>query len=66
MLGAKVKAMLDGRAHASVDDIKEVLLPAMRHRVLLNFEGETEGYTADDVLADIKSNLATQVEMVAN
>ena len=66
VLGAKVKALLDGRAHASVEDIKEVLLPAMRHRVLLNFEGEAEGHTADDVLADIKNNLATQAEMVTS
>jgi MoxR-like ATPase len=39
---AKVRALLDGRAHVSVEDIKAVLLPAMRHRVLLNFEGQAE------------------------
>ena len=60
VLGAKVKALLDNRVHVSIDDIKRVLLPAMRHRILLNFEGQAEGITTDMVLEDIKENLAVE------
>ena len=60
VLGAKVKALLDGRAHASVEDITAVLPPVLRHRVLLNFEGQAEGITPDMVINDIVDNLPVQ------
>ncbi len=62
VLGGKVKAMLDGRAHVSTDDIKAILLPALRHRVLLNFEGQAEGITPDMVLNDIMDTLPVEAE----
>jgi MoxR-like ATPase len=62
VLGGKVRAMLDGRAHVSIDDIKSLLLPALRHRVLLNFEGQAEGITPDMVLNDIADHLPTEAE----
>ena len=43
VLAAKVRAMLDERYHVSFDDIAESYLPALRHRMLLNFEGQAEG-----------------------
>jgi len=49
-LGAKIRALLDGRFHVSFQDIKDVATPAMRHRLILNFEGEAEGITTDMVL----------------
>ncbi len=52
MLAAKARAMLDGRYHVSFDDITSVALPALRHRVLLNFEGQAEGIQNDDVIAE--------------
>jgi MoxR-like ATPase len=52
-LGAKVRALLDGRFHVSFQDIKDVATPAMRHRVILNFEGEAEGITTDMVLEKV-------------
>jgi len=52
-LGSKVRALLDGRFHVSFKDIKEVAIPAMRHRIILNFEGEAEGITTDMVLEKI-------------
>ncbi len=57
VLAAKVQALLDDRAHVSIDDVKRVTLPAMRHRILLNFEGQAEAITTDMVLEDIKENL---------
>jgi MoxR-like ATPase len=57
VLGGKVKALLDGRAHCSIDDVRSVLLPSLRHRILLNFEGQAEGITTDMILDDIVDNL---------
>ena len=52
-LGSKVRALLDGRFHVSFQDIKDVVVPAMRHRVILNFEGEAEGITSEAVVRSI-------------
>jgi MoxR-like ATPase len=64
-LGAKLLAMLDGRYNASFSDVKKVYLPAMRHRVLLNFEGEAEGITTDRVLNEILDRTPTLTEAAA-
>ena len=52
-LGSKVRALLDGRYHVSFEDVRRVFLPAMRHRVLLNFEAQAESIDPDKVLLDI-------------
>jgi len=64
-LGAKLNALLDGRFNASFSDIQKVFLPAMRHRVLLNFEGEAEGIHTDDVLQEIIEKTPTMAEAAA-
>jgi MoxR-like ATPase len=53
VLAAKVRAMLDERYHVAFSDLTEMFLPAMRHRVMLNFEGQAEGVSNDDVLNEI-------------
>jgi len=57
ILGAKVRALLDGRANVSIDDIRAIMLPALRHRCLLNFEGEAEGRSTDEVIRNIIETL---------
>jgi len=52
-LGSKVRALLEGRFNVSFEDVRRVFLPAMRHRVLLNFEAQAEGIDPDQVLLDI-------------
>ena len=47
---AKARALVAGRYHVSIADIKTVAKPALRHRLLLNYEGEAEGKTADDLI----------------
>jgi MoxR-like ATPase len=64
-LGGKLHALLDGRFNASFSDIKKVYLPAMRHRVLLNFEGEAEGVSTDQVLKEILDRTPTLTEAAA-
>jgi MoxR-like ATPase len=50
LLAAKIRALFDGRFAAAVEDVKSAALPALRHRVLLNFEGEAEGVKTDQVI----------------
>src|SRR3954470_9417319 len=61
-LASKVRALLDGRFHVSFKDVKEVAIPAMRHRVILNFEGEAEGMTTDMVLERVVSETPQAIE----
>jgi len=64
-LGAKLRALLDGRYNVSFSDVQQIYLPSMRHRVLLNFEGEAEGISTDDVLRDILEQTPTMAEAAA-
>jgi MoxR-like ATPase len=50
VLAGKIHALLDGRFNVSVDDVRAVALPALRHRVIRNFEGEAEGITSDAIV----------------
>jgi MoxR-like ATPase len=53
LLAAKIRALFEGRYAASIDDVKHAVLPALRHRLLLNFEGEADGITTDSVLSTL-------------
>ena len=53
ILAAKIRALLEGRYAVSIDDIRHVAAPALRHRLILNFEGEAEGVKADAIIAEI-------------
>ena len=53
----KVKALIEGRFNLSEEDVRYVAKPALRHRILLNFEGEADGVKTDDILDEIISNL---------
>jgi MoxR-like ATPase len=55
LLAAKIRALFEGRFAASIDDVRKVCFPALRHRVLLNFEGEAEGVKTDQVIEEILS-----------
>ncbi len=60
VLGGKVRALLDGRAHVSVEDLKHIMTPALRHRILTNFEGQAEGITPDLIISDIIDKLPVE------
>jgi MoxR-like ATPase len=61
VLASKVRALLEGRYNVSFEDVKAVYLPAMRHRVLLNFEAQAENIPSDAVLDDLLKEVKTQV-----
>jgi MoxR-like ATPase len=64
-LAGKIYAMLDGRYNVSFDDVKKAVMPGLRHRLLLNFEGEAEGLSTDEVLNDIIDKVTTTAEAAA-
>ena len=65
ILGAKVRALLAGRTHVAVEDIRAGVFPAMRHRCLLNFEGEAEGKTTDEILTNIVETMPADARVPA-
>jgi len=58
ILAGKVSALLDSRYNVSLGDINKIAPAALRHRLLLNFEGEAEGIQGDAIIADIIAKLA--------
>jgi len=59
VLGAKIHALTKGNAFVSADDIRAVALPVLRHRLLMNFEGEADEINADTLVNELLTNLKT-------
>ncbi len=57
IIGAKINALLEGRYNVAFDDVAAVAHSALRHRILLNFEGQAEGVRSDDVIDDLLRTL---------
>ena len=57
MLAGKVRAVLRGRFHVTIDDVEAVALPIMRHRVVPTFNAEAEGVTVDDIIIRIMKTI---------
>jgi len=53
ILGGKIHALLDGRFNVSLDDLRAVAFPALRHRIILNFEAQAEGITPDEIVEQV-------------
>ena len=64
VLAGKVRALLEGRYNVSFEDIRRVYLPALRHRVLLNFEAQAENIASDTVLAQILNEVSEKASDV--
>ncbi|NLG72283.1 MAG: MoxR family ATPase [Chloroflexi bacterium] len=60
ILAGKIIALLDGRYNVAFDDIRTSALPALRHRMILNFEAQAEGITTDHVIARILDALVPE------
>ncbi len=61
VMGGKVRALLEGRYNAALEDIKAVAKPALRHRIILNLRGEAEGIDTDDIIEDIVGGVPEKV-----
>jgi MoxR-like ATPase len=53
IIGAKVNALLEGRMNVAYDDVTAIAHSALRHRILLNFEGQAEGISKDQIVTDL-------------
>ena len=62
VVGGKVNALLNGRLHVACEDIRSMLLPALRHRMMLNFEGEAERIDTDEILHAIMKDTPEPAE----
>ena len=57
ILGAKARALLNGRLYVSIEDVQAVALPVLRHRVLTTYGAEAEGYTSDRLIAELMESM---------
>lgn len=57
VLGAKIRAILDNRYHVAREDLRLMATPVLRHRLILNFEGQAEGISSDDVISKIMASV---------
>jgi MoxR-like ATPase len=60
ILAGKIMALLDGRFNVAFADLKLAALPALRHRVILNFEAQAEGISTDDVVRQVIETVKTE------
>ena len=65
LLGAKVRALTQGRFNVSFEDIQAVAAPALRHRLILNFEAEAEGITTDHIVAQVLKDVPKDAAALA-
>src|ERR1700746_3513604 len=65
VLAGKVRALLEGRYNVSFEDIRRVYFPALRHRILLNFEAQAENIPSDNVLQQILKEVKEKPTEVA-
>jgi MoxR-like ATPase len=61
LLGAKARALLDGRPHVSLDDVRTLAKPVLRHRIVTSFAAESENINSDDVVDQIVGDLPEMV-----
>lgn len=59
VLGAKARALLEGRSHAAIEDIRALAAPTLRHRVLLNYKAEAEGVSVEDCIRALLEKIST-------
>ena len=64
LLAGKVRALTQGRFNVSFDDIQAVATPALRHRLILNFEAEAEGITTDHIIAQVLKDVPKDAQAV--
>ena len=66
LLGAKARALLNGRTYVSTDDIQALAKPVLRHRVVVNFAAESEGVTSDDIVQRLVAMTPTKEDELTN
>lgn len=60
LLGAKARALLDGRYNVSIEDVRDIAYPVLRHRILMNFHAEAEAVTPDQAIKELIASVPAQ------
>ena len=60
VLAGKIIALMDGRFNVAYDDLRQAAHPALRHRLILNFEAQAEGLTTDDMIHELLEKVVPQ------
>jgi len=60
ILAGKIMALLDGRYNVAFADLRPTALPALRHRVILNFEAQAEGVSPDDIVRQVVESVRAE------
>ena len=60
ILSAKIQALREGRYNASIDDVKAAALPALRHRLILNIEGQAENVSTDHLITQLLEKMSPE------
>lgn len=60
ILAGKIMALMDGRFNVAYDDLRQAALPALRHRLILNFEAQAEGITSDRIIQDLLDHISPE------
>jgi MoxR-like ATPase len=60
ILAGKIFALIDGRYNVAFDDIRQAASPALRHRLILNFEAQAEGISADQIIQQLGETIVTE------
>jgi MoxR-like ATPase len=63
ILAGKARAALRGRCHVSTDDVREVCLPILRHRIIPNFAARSEGMTSDSLIEKLLEEIPANEEL---
>jgi MoxR-like ATPase len=60
VLGAKARAVLQGRFAASIDDVKDIAVPVLAHRVVVSFQAQSDGVRAETVVRELLASVPTE------
>lgn len=66
ILGAKARAILEGRFHVTTEDVKAIAKPVLRHRILTTFQADSAGISADDVIQKLLGHVKVEVKEKAS
>ena len=66
ILGAKARALVHGRPHVALEDIREMAKPVLRHRLVVNFAAESDGITSDDIIERLLEVTPTHEDQLIN
>ena len=64
VLAGKARAALRGRCHVAVDDIRELCLPVLRHRIIPNFAARSEGMTSDTLIEKLVEEVPSDEKLL--